>query len=497
MCITSERYNPFDERLAMILPAGYSMHFTLSTGSGEADMNTFHGRELEDEFLTIARELGGDVESRAAGDVYLKGTHALYHGGPVSWALTPKIFDKAQISALSEAAETMGRIMDKITAEYLRNPDLRAKFALPEEFEELTLIPTGYEQLIPVARVDVFFNEETGDFQFCELNTDGSAGMTTTVEVTRAIQRSETYRRFAEKHPDITTFDVVDGVIDAVLDTFASWANAGKHGDDPKHPAMAIVDYSESASSDEVEDIICRLRDRGIFAYFCDVRDLRIEHDATGRDILVGTDGPISCVYRRAVTSELYQKPCRGADALAEAARRGIACVIGGFRTWPCATKTVFAILRSDAMRGVLTDDEIEFVRAHVPETVVLNPESDLSAFAEKDRWIVKPAGGYNAEGVTAGLDCATDDEWQEALRSCAENGGVVQAYAPQYRTPVMRGGALAEGEDLLAAPEMSNMEGLYLFRGKFGGVFTRCGEQNVIGEWTHRINMGCLVVNE
>jgi hypothetical protein len=53
----------------------------------------------------------------------------------------------------------------------------------------------------------------------------------------------------------------------------------------------------------------------------------------------------------------------------------------------------------------------------------------------------------------------------------------------------------LKPGEDPLAAPEMSNMEGLFLFNGKFGGVFTRCGEGNVIGEWTHRLNMGCLVV--
>jgi hypothetical protein len=148
-------------------------------------MTCLHGRALEDEFLSTARELAGDVESRGAGDRYLLTTHALYHGGPVSWAMTPKIFDVAQIEILRDAAETMGRIMDKITAEYLRNPEFRKLFHFSPELEELTLIPTGYEQMIPIARVDVFFNEETGDYQFCELNTDGSAGMTSTVEVTR------------------------------------------------------------------------------------------------------------------------------------------------------------------------------------------------------------------------------------------------------------------------------------------------------------------------
>ncbi len=68
-------------------------------------MTSLHGRELEDEFLWTARELAGDVESREAGDRYLLTTHALYHGGPVSWAMTPKIFDVAQIEILRDAAE--------------------------------------------------------------------------------------------------------------------------------------------------------------------------------------------------------------------------------------------------------------------------------------------------------------------------------------------------------------------------------------------------------
>ncbi|MGI6230750.1 MAG: hypothetical protein ACOYJL_07590 [Tractidigestivibacter sp.] len=458
-------------------------------------MESFHGRALEDQFLSIARELGGDVQSRKDGDAYLAGTHALYHGGPVSWALTPKIFDEKQIKILSDAAETMGRIMDKVTAEYLRNPDFRAQFKFSPELEELTLIPTGYDQLIPIARVDVFFNEETGDYQFCELNTDGSAGMTTAVEVTRAIKRSQTYRRFAESHPVIQTFDPVESVVDAVIETYRSWANAKKLGS-LDHPAVAIVDYSESVSADEVADILTHFAERGVPASFCDIRDLHIGK-VGGRDALIGPNGPISCVYRRAVTSEIVARPCRGADALAEAARRGLACLIGGYRTWPCASKTVFAVLRSDAVRGVLTEDEIAFVNAHVPETVLLDENSDLAPYGDKDRWILKPAGGYNAEGVVAGLDCETNEQWQEALNECAKKGGIVQAYAPQYRTPTLVGGALADGADPLDAPEMSNMEGLYLFRGKFAGVFTRCGLQNVIGEWTHRVNMGCLVVKE
>lgn len=42
---------------------------------------------------------------------------------------------------------------------------------------------------------------------------------------------------------------------------------------------------------------------------------------------------------------------------------------------------------------------------------------------------------------------------------------------------------------DLGFAPA-SNMEGLYLYRGRFAGVYTRVGFANTIGEWTSRLNV-------
>ena len=227
--------------------------------------------------------------------------------------------------------------------------------------------------------------------------------MTSTVEVTRAIQATQTYRKFAEKHPNITTYDVVGEAIDAIRDTYVSWANADRFGSSVDHPSLCIVDYTESASTDELEDFLWRLSDRGIYAQFCDIRDLRIDHVA-GTDLLMAPGGPVSCVYRRAVTSEIAEKPCAGADALAEAARRGLACVIGGYRTWPCATKTVFAIMHSDAVDGILTPEERAFIDAHVPQTVLLDADSDLSPYAEKDRWIVKPCRRLQAVGVVPAL---------------------------------------------------------------------------------------------
>ena len=468
---------------------------------------TFGSRALEDEYVQIVREMDGDLAGRQHGDEYLAGTHALYHGQPTPWALTPKIFDAATVACLRESAETMYGIMDKVTRAFRTSVAIRDQFGLDPEFARLCCLDTGYECQIPLARVDVFLNEETGDFQFCELNTDGSAGMVTTDEVTRAVRHTPSFGEFERRHPNLATFDISDAWVEALLACYKSWVGPGfpdtNPGDDYTYGdetmSLAIVDFAESIDAEDVQHFIDLFRDRGVHARFADVRSLRLEEVKPGRVRLMDDDGPIACVWRRAVTGELWEKRCDGQQALIHAAEQNVACVIGGFRTWPCAAKTVFAVLWSDAAADVLTPEELAFVHAHVPRTVPLDADADLAPYAEKDKWIVKPSGGYNSVGVLAGLD-ATQDEWERALAETAKSGGIVQAYAPQYRTPCLRG-TLIDGEhrgkpaqaDELGFADASNMEGLFLFNGKFAGVYTRAGFANTIGEWTSRLNLGCF----
>ena len=64
-----------------------------------------------------------------------------------------------------------------VIEEYLDNPDYRAMFGFPAELEEMILRRPAYRTLLPVCRLDIFLNEETGDFRFCEFNADGSSAM--------------------------------------------------------------------------------------------------------------------------------------------------------------------------------------------------------------------------------------------------------------------------------------------------------------------------------
>ena len=434
---------------------------------------------LEYEYLAISNELGGDGDGHRAGDAYLVGTNALYHGGPVQWSFVPKIFSRRDLGYLSWIAETMGGIMDKLTRQFAVDAELRAAFGFTPEIEELCLAPVAYDSQIPIARADIFLNEETGDFQFCELNTDGSSGMLVTTEVTRANLRTETGRRFAAAHP-LAAFDIYGQCVDAVLGCYR------EAGGTAEHPVVAAVDYAESIVAEEIEEFGRVFAEHGAELRFTDIRDLRYEDG-----VLSDSHGPIDCVWRRVVISEMLEKPCPGADAFKACVHDGYVPVVGGFRTWPCATKTVFAVLHSPLAERFLTPDELAFVRAHVPETYLLDAESDLMRFSERERWIAKPRDGYNSIGVRAGSDCS-EAEWSDVLREMAATGSTVQAYAPQFSTLNVEGGVAGIGRSPVP---YANMEGLFLFRNKFAGVFTRCGISAVIGEFSGRLNMGCLVV--
>lgn len=333
---------------------------------------------LEAEFDEAVRGLTADDEGLAKADAYLSSAHAAHRRGALPWSATPLILSAGQEQLLSGAAETLSSVMDKVTKLYLKDASFRALFGFAPEVEELTLVPTGYEALVPLARVDVDFNGRTGALQVRGITVDGFTGLTSTVEVTRAEQMTSAYRAFAEKHPSIETPDSVEALVETLRATYGTWANANTGTHHADSPALGIVGYPEEADLDEVADICERLGEQGTYARFVDICSLRVV-TAAGTSRLVDENGPIDCVYRLATSEEIATRPCPGAEALVEAARRGLACVIGGFSTWSCGTDALFGALRSSQAMNILSDDEMAFIEEHVPA-----PGSESSVAGER-----------------------------------------------------------------------------------------------------------------
>ena len=61
----------------------------------------------------------------------------------------------------------------------------------------------------------------------------------------------------------------------------------------------------------------------------------------------------------------------------------------------------------------------------------------------------------------------------------------------------VVGGDAVDGGFDPAEKLRARSIAGLFLFRGKFGGIHSRCGYEGPAGYWDHRMDMGTLVVSD
>lgn len=323
---------------------------------------------LEAEFAQHVDDLDGDRQGAEAGDKYLSAAHAKFRAGGLPWSQVPLILTSGQLNVIRGGAETAAAVLEKAVRLYLRDADFRAGFGFTPELEALTLVPTGYDPALPLARIDVDVDARTGRYVLRGVAVDGFTGMTSTVEVTRAVKTGEAYRRFAAAHPGIEELDPVASLVETLRATYRGWANSCAGERHPDHPALGIVGYPEEADLDEVSDLIERFREEGVFARFVDICNLRVE-TAAGQARLVDDEGPIACAYRLATTEEIATRPCPGTEALVEAARRGLACVVGGFSAWSCAGDALFDQLRSPLLQAELTPEEAAFVAEHLPST--------------------------------------------------------------------------------------------------------------------------------
>ena len=106
---------------------------------------------------------------------HLRHSSVAYHGRCVYTLLVPKVFLRDEVSRFEYIVNTTYGIFEKVIREYLENPEYRKVFPFSDELQELILTDRGYKTLLPIARFDIFYNEDNGDFKFCEINTDGTS----------------------------------------------------------------------------------------------------------------------------------------------------------------------------------------------------------------------------------------------------------------------------------------------------------------------------------
>lgn len=431
----------------------------------------------------VEREKEEHAKSAQEEIAYMGSSTAKYHGRCVSTLYVPKIFSQEDIAEFRRLLAVLYGIFDKVIARYRTDAAYRSLFGFEKRLEELILRKPRYQSKIPIARIDLFYNEETKDFKFCEFNTDGSSAMNEDRELNRAFWLTLGARMLSEKYR-LHTFELFDSWVKISL-------RIGREaGIKSQKPYVAIVDFMESATSNEFEIFAESYRRHGAECEICEIRDLTYKD---GR--LYGSKGkPIDIIYRRAVTADIMEHFDEVTDFLA-AVREGAVCLIGDFTTQIVHNKSLYGILHHPMTQDFLSEEENAFVKAHVPYTVRM-AEAHVpyeAILRDKDSWILKPVDSYGSKGVFAGVEYDSGEEWEKIVKEHQTNDYLAQEFCIPYRTKNID---LSKGADTDFL-EVSNLTGLFVYDGTFQGIYSRVSRGKIISTQYSEIALPTIVAEE
>ncbi len=492
--------------------------------------------DLRQTYLKCLDELEGDIDGRLSAQKYLMGSTAIYHDDVIGVGYVPKIYDMMALRFMDDVVNKTYKILEKVTRRFLDDAEYRELFGFSPILEKLICLPTGYASVIPIMRMDIFLDEENLDFGFCEFNTDGTSAMNEDRETGLALTKTNVFQNLENKLK-LERQELFDGWIREFLNIYQSFEQA------IDNPTIAIIDFTASSTIYEFLEFQRRFKEQGHRCIVCDVADLvckdgflyaQINADNDiGLTIGAGTNAipvenaaaeiafvRIDAIYRRAVTGEVVtaleqdSTPNRGANALVSAVTDKAVCMIGGFVTHVAHCKQLFAVLHNPMTAHFLDKEEIDFIQKHIPFTAILGESHiDIDTIKKnKDQWILKPEDGYASKGVHAGCDkdLAT---WEKLVDECSKQRYIVQKYCKQYAStnsrlvPVNKDGQPKYVDrdswlagDLADNPKFldgwNNLTGMYVYNGKFSGLFVRAGRAGIIAGFAGGLTLASLLSN-
>lgn len=389
-----------------------------------------------------------DSELNAGGNNY---THTLH---------IPKFFTQEDKKIFQEIVSVTYAIFEKVIQAYRKDEKVRALFPFSQTLEDLILCQPRYKEAIPICRIDIFYNEETKDFHFCEFNTDGTAAMNENERLNQIfsmhniLQKDKRHYEFME-------------LVQAWAKAFLSIAK-----EDPKvpdKPMIAIVDFLNHAYLNELYVFQEVFKAYGCTCEVLDIHDLVYENH---RLLSKHTKRPIDMIYRRAVTSDIMEDYAN-CQAFIQAVQEDTVCLVGAFQTQIVHHKEIMKVLFHPYLQKYFTEAQKTFIAKHCPATYELDDSLPID-LKDKDQWIIKPKDSYGAKGVWAGVDL-DQKQWEKVVADFKNKDYIVQSYISPYKTWNID---LARSDHF---QRFTNMTGLYTFNGQFAGVYSRLSDSGII----------------
>lgn len=440
------------------------------------DINEYYRGIIDSEFKK-------NTESAAKQKEYILNSTAKSHGIYVHTLYMPKIFTAEMADYFSSISDTMYKILEKVITEYENNPEYRKLFGFDKRLEELILRPDRYSCKLPLARIDIFFNEDDFSFKFCEFNADGASAMNEDRELNIALSKTRAFKKFSKKYK-VKTYNLFDSWVDE----FTNIYNTASDKSDKPH--VAIVDFISGEPETEFEEFRKTFINHGYTCEICNITDLKYENG----NLYSPAGNKIDVIYRRAVTCDIMEK-YNEVQPFINAAKDNAVCLIGDFKTQVIHNKVVFKVLHNEMTNAFMTDEEIDFINEHIPYTVSLTEENCMRnhVLENKNGWVIKPEDSYASKGVYAGVEFDNDEDWKKVVLENIGNSYLLQEYCQPYETINI---------DLLYDKhaqyrKYSNIIGLFVYNGKFSGIYTRIAKNSIISTQYSEMSLPTVVAEK
>lgn len=390
---------------------------------------------------------------------------AIYKGQPVPFLYNPMFFSKEDMENFSDIGEAIIRIGNIVMDGYINNPEFRKKFKYSKDLEELILTDSGYDINYPIGRFDIFYKDKD-NFKFCELNTDGSSAMNEDNTLARILLGSKACKDFSDFY-ELEYFELIDSWVEKSLEIYKTWNGKDKID----KPNIAILDFMESATSVEFQLFKESFERSGYRAIIADPVDLEFRDGKLYRG-----DYRIDMVYRRIVTFEAIERLDEIKDFIA-AYKAGAFCSIGSFKSQLIHNKIIFKILHDEDSLNLLTKEDQDFVKNHIPYTreFIGGDEVFNHVVGNKDKYIMKPLDLNASRGVYVGRDLS-QEEWESRLRDSFNSDYIYQEFVLPYRREFV-----VIEDDKIEVEDFGSIIGLFMYKERLEGLYTRIGKENII----------------
>lgn len=406
-------------------------------------------------------------------------SEAQYKGKPIPTIYHPMFYSEDDLENFKKIGNMMIRITNKVTDRYIEDKDFRKKFGFPKFIEELIEVDNGYDIHVPIGRFDIFY-KDYDNFKFCELNTDGSSAMNEENTISDILLESKGLQDFSDKY-DLSNFELFDSWIKESIKIYKKF--------DPSKdkPNVAIVDFVESGTTNEFKKFKVRYEALGYNCIIVDPRELDYRDGA-----LYHKDYKIDLVYRRIVTFEIIDKIDEIPDFI-EAYKARAFCCIGSIRSQVIHNKIFFKILHDhDTLEG-LDEEEVKFVKDHIPHTGIFGGDREVFDLIakNKDKYIMKPMDLNASQGVYPGRDFSQEG-WEKRLEEDWEKDYLFQEYCDPYTRDF-----LVYGDGNFHVENHKSIIGLYIYNEKFAGIYTRIGQESIIAGTVKYYTLGSILAKE